>query len=81
MESKEKSILRATHFGIIKIGEKDLNCAVLENGSRIINKSTVFKAFGRTKRGRKKMKFVYLLSLIYQVLLMQRIYLIIFQMN
>jgi len=42
------------YFGIIKIGEKELNCAVLENGSRIINKSTVFAAFGRTKRGRKK---------------------------
>lgn len=46
--------LIATHFGILKIGDKELNCAVLENGSRIINKSTVFKAFNRTKRGRKK---------------------------
>ena len=54
MELNENNILKATHFGIIKIGEKELNCAVLENGSRIINKSTVFKAFGRTKRGRKK---------------------------
>jgi hypothetical protein len=54
LELNENNILKATHFGIIKIGEKELNCAVLENGSRIINKSTVFKAFGRTKRGRKK---------------------------
>ena len=54
MEPFKNEILKATHFGIIKIGEKELNCAVLENGSRIISKSTVFKAFGRTKRGRKK---------------------------
>lgn len=50
----ENDILKATHFGIIKIGEKELNCAVLENGSRVINKTTVFTAFARTQRGRKK---------------------------
>lgn len=54
MELSKEQILKATHFGIIKIGEKELKCAVLENGSRIINKTTVFTAFGRTQRGRKK---------------------------
>ena len=46
-------LLKATHYGKLKIGEKELNCAVLEDGSRIISRSAVFKAFGRTKRGRK----------------------------
>lgn len=47
-------ILRATHFGDLHIGDKELKCAVLEDGSRVISRNTVFKAFGRTKRGRKK---------------------------
>jgi len=51
--SKEK-ILKATHEGKITIGTNELNCAVLEDGTRIISASAIFKAFGRTKRGRKK---------------------------
>jgi hypothetical protein len=46
--------LKSTHEGKIVIGENELNVAVLENGSRIITQSAVFKAFGRTKRGRAK---------------------------
>ncbi len=45
-------ILKATHEGTIKLGETELKVAVLEDGTRIINYSAVFKAFGRTKRGR-----------------------------
>jgi hypothetical protein len=52
--NNNQSILKATHFGKLNIGDKDLTCAVLEDGSRIISKSAVFRAFGRTKRGRKK---------------------------
>ena len=51
--SKQK-LLKATHEGKIKIGENELNVAVLENGTRIITQSAIFKAFGRTKRGRAK---------------------------
>ncbi|MCZ8535251.1 hypothetical protein [Psychrobacillus psychrodurans] len=53
MES-ESRVLQATHYGTLAIGEKDLNCAVLEDGSRIISKAAVFSAFGRTQRGRKR---------------------------
>lgn len=49
-----ENILNATHFGKLNIGDKELTCAVLEDGSRVISRSAVFKAFGRTKRGRKK---------------------------
>lgn len=47
-------LLKATHEGKIKIGENELNVAVLEDGTRVITQSAVFKAFGRTKRGRMK---------------------------
>ncbi|PKP32491.1 MAG: hypothetical protein CVU00_11645 [Bacteroidetes bacterium HGW-Bacteroidetes-17] len=46
--------LKATHEGKLKIGEIELNVAVLNDGTRIITQSAVFKAFGRTKRGRAK---------------------------
>lgn len=52
--NEEPKILKATHFGKLNLGEKELTCAVLEDGSRIISRNAVFKAFGRTKRGRKK---------------------------
>jgi hypothetical protein len=45
-------ILKATHEGKITIGENELNVAVLEDGTRLITQSAIFKAFGRTKRGR-----------------------------
>jgi len=47
-------LLKATHEGKLKIGELELSCAVLEDGTRIISRNAIFKAFGRTKRGRGK---------------------------
>lgn len=49
-----KKNLKATHQGTLKIGDSNLKCAVLENGSRIISTSAIFSAFKRTKRGRAK---------------------------
>ena len=54
MHSGKERILRATHQGSLKVGEKELLCAVLEDGTRIISRNAIFKAFSRTKRGRKK---------------------------
>jgi hypothetical protein len=51
MDSKK---LKATHQGKLEIGEKKLDCAVLEDGTRIISLGAVYRAFGRTKRGRAK---------------------------
>jgi len=48
------NILKATHVGSLEIGETTLNVAVLNNGKRIINYSSIFNAFGRTKRGKQK---------------------------
>ncbi|MEK3719234.1 P63C domain-containing protein [Paenibacillus sp. FSL H8-0034] len=50
---ENKNVMVATHHGKLKIGEKELNCAVLEDGSRIISKNAIFIVFGRTNRGRK----------------------------
>lgn len=52
--NSELGNLKATHQGKLVIGDRELTCAVLEDGSRIISRNAVFKAFGRTKRGRKK---------------------------
>lgn len=47
-------LLKATHEGKLTIGETELNCAVLSDGTRIISRNAIFRAFGRTKRGRAK---------------------------
>ena len=44
-------ILKTTHEGILKIGDKQLEVAVLENGQRIIKQASVFKALDRPPRG------------------------------
>lgn len=49
-----EKLLKATHEGKIQIGENELSVAVLEDGTRVITQSAVFKSFGRTKRGRMK---------------------------
>jgi len=50
---KTRCIPRALHEGILKIMGKELPCVVLEDGRRIITRSSVFKAFGRPQRGNK----------------------------
>lgn len=49
-----KKTPKATHQGMLEIGEKKLDCAVLDDGTRVISRNAIFKAFGRTKRGRAK---------------------------
>jgi P63C domain len=48
------SLVASTHQGKLQIGETTLTAYVLENGVRIISQSSIFRAFGRTKRGRSK---------------------------
>ena len=47
-------LLKATHEGKITLGDTDLSVAVLADGTRVISRNAIFKAFGRTKRGRAK---------------------------
>lgn len=44
-------MIKATHEGILKIGETEIDVAVLENGKRLITQSGVFKALNRPVRG------------------------------
>jgi P63C domain len=46
--------IKSTHEGILPLANVDLNVAVLDDGTRVISQAGVFKAFGRTKRGRGK---------------------------
>lgn len=50
----DERIIKATHFGKITIGEKELTCAVLEDGTRILSSTAMFKAFDRATRGKTK---------------------------
>jgi hypothetical protein len=45
------SHLRATHTGILHIGDIEIECAVLENGRRVISDSAFQKALGRAAAG------------------------------
>lgn len=47
-------IPRVTHQGKIIIGDLELDCAVLDNGKRVITESSAFKIVGRQRKGRKK---------------------------
>lgn len=46
-----RKILKATHDGVLSIGNVELDVAVLEDGKRIITLASVFKALGRPTRG------------------------------
>jgi len=53
-ENTNNKILKATHFGKITIGEKELTCAVLEDGTRILSSTAMFKAFDKVRKGKSK---------------------------
>ena len=44
--------LRATNEGVLKIGGKELPCAVLSDGTRVLTAKAVFQAFDRPRKGR-----------------------------
>ena len=51
---KEKTIKIATAYGILKIGDTELDVSVLDNGDRVITHSAVFRALGRDPRGNSR---------------------------
>lgn len=46
-----RDLPKATHEGILKIGELEIECSVLKDGTRLISQSSMFRAFGRAKAG------------------------------
>lgn len=53
----EKSqIPKALYIGTLPIGDIELDCAVLDNGMRILTATSIFKAFGRPSRGNSRLE-------------------------
>src|SRR4051794_29140767 len=52
-ERWNSALPKATHSGILKIGDAEIPCYVLENGERILSTRGIMKSLGRTWRGRK----------------------------
>lgn len=44
-----KTVTEATHAGKIVIGDREIECAVLEDGRRVISQGTVLRALGRAE--------------------------------
>ncbi len=49
--SSENEVKKINYRGDFKIGDINIDCAVLEDGTRLISKKSVFECFGRTLRG------------------------------
>lgn len=45
------NIPKATHDGVIKLGELEIECAVLEDGRRVISERAMTRAFGGKRGG------------------------------
>lgn len=43
---------QATHEGILKLGDIEIACAVLENGQRVLTQSSFMKALGRARQAK-----------------------------
>lgn len=49
-----KRVLKSLADGVLKIGDADLDVAVLEDGTRVITQNAVFRALGRDPRGNSR---------------------------
>jgi P63C domain len=47
--AKEPLVLKATHAGVVKIGDIELPCAVLEDGTRVFTQQGFLRAIGRSE--------------------------------
>lgn len=47
-----KGMPKATHTGILKLGDLEIDCAVLTDGRRVLSQRSVNRALGRTHGGR-----------------------------
>jgi len=51
-----RDLPKATHEGELIIGDKSIVCAVLEDGRRVINETSMFSVLDRSRTGRKPKK-------------------------
>lgn len=54
MENEEKQLPKAAYQGKLNLGDKQLSCAVLDDGTRILTATTLYNAFGRSRRGKNR---------------------------
>lgn len=54
LTQQAERIFHATHTGELPLAGSIIQCAVLEDGTRVISRNAIFRAFGRTKRGRAR---------------------------
>lgn len=48
-------VFECTHKGTLNLGGKEVSCAVLSNGKRIITQTALFDVFGRIRKGEKRL--------------------------
>jgi len=53
---KEENIQKALYSGKLEIGNSELFCYVLDDGTRLLSATSVFTAFGRSRKGRRSEK-------------------------
>lgn len=51
IDGAEKRLPKALYLGVLPIGEIELECAVLDNGMRVLTATSIFTAFGRSRKG------------------------------
>lgn len=56
--SEQVTIYNATHRGYLKIADKEIPCAVLENGKRVVSQTGLFEAFDRPRKGSSRVEGV-----------------------
>ncbi len=47
--SEEQVLLKAIYQGSLPVGDTMLDCAVLEDGTRVSSATSIFNAFGRSR--------------------------------
>ena len=50
-EAGAPTVLKASHVGVLKIGESEIPCAVLEDGTRVVSERGLVKSFGGKRGG------------------------------
>ena len=55
--SKQVKLPRATHVGELTIGDSTISCAVLDDGRRAINETSMYSVLGRSRCGRRSVIF------------------------
>ena len=52
--AKGEKLRKVTHPEILPVGNAQLECFVLDDGSKVLTASSIFKDFGRPKKGAGK---------------------------